>query len=140
MFHHAYRMGLEGIVSKRKDSTYRSGRSPDWLKMKNPLLCGGEAGSGGGLGASPIGALVQKRRHSIRERRHQCPSYGNYQNDDHGRFRRRRWDVGHDAPSTKGPRKWALGDTSKLMGLPQRQRRLQHPLGMHFDEVERPPG
>jgi ATP-dependent DNA ligase len=29
-------MGLEGIVSKRKGSTYRSGRSPDWLKMKNP--------------------------------------------------------------------------------------------------------
>jgi hypothetical protein len=29
------RMGLEGIVSKRKDSTYRSGRSPDWLEMKN---------------------------------------------------------------------------------------------------------
>jgi ATP-dependent DNA ligase len=28
-------MGLEGIVSKRKDSAYRSGRSPDWLKMKN---------------------------------------------------------------------------------------------------------
>jgi len=25
----------KGIVSKRKDSTYRSGRSPDWLKMKN---------------------------------------------------------------------------------------------------------
>ena len=29
-------MWLEGIVSKRKDSTYRSGRSQDWLKMKNP--------------------------------------------------------------------------------------------------------
>jgi hypothetical protein len=29
-------MGLEGIVSKRKDSMYRSGRSPDWLKMRNP--------------------------------------------------------------------------------------------------------
>jgi ATP-dependent DNA ligase len=28
-------LGLEGIVSKRKDSMYRSGRSPDWLKMKN---------------------------------------------------------------------------------------------------------
>ena len=28
--------GLEGIVSKRKDSRYRSGRSPDWLKRKNP--------------------------------------------------------------------------------------------------------
>jgi len=25
-----------GIVSKRKGSPYRSGRSPDWLKMKNP--------------------------------------------------------------------------------------------------------
>jgi len=29
-------MGLEGIVSKRLGSPYRSGRSPDWLKMKNP--------------------------------------------------------------------------------------------------------
>jgi ATP-dependent DNA ligase len=29
-------MGLEGIVSKRKGSAYRSGRSPDWLKKKNP--------------------------------------------------------------------------------------------------------
>ena len=28
--------GPEGIVSKRKASPYRSGRSPDWLKMKNP--------------------------------------------------------------------------------------------------------
>jgi len=35
VFHHACRMGLKGIVSKRKDSTYRFGRSPDWLKMKN---------------------------------------------------------------------------------------------------------
>jgi ATP-dependent DNA ligase len=25
-----------GFVSKGKDWTYRSGRSPDWLKMKNP--------------------------------------------------------------------------------------------------------
>jgi len=36
VFDHACKLGLEGIVSKRKDSTYRSGRSPDWLKMKNP--------------------------------------------------------------------------------------------------------
>jgi ATP-dependent DNA ligase len=35
-FHHACKMGLEGIVSKRKDSRYRSGRSSEWLKMKNP--------------------------------------------------------------------------------------------------------
>jgi bifunctional non-homologous end joining protein LigD len=36
VFHHACKMGLEGIVSKRRDSPYRSGRSADWLKMKNP--------------------------------------------------------------------------------------------------------
>jgi ATP-dependent DNA ligase len=36
VFQHACKMGLEGIVSKRKDSLYRSGPSPDWLKMKNP--------------------------------------------------------------------------------------------------------
>jgi bifunctional non-homologous end joining protein LigD len=35
VFCHACKLGLEGIVSKRKDSPYRSGRSPDWLKMKN---------------------------------------------------------------------------------------------------------
>jgi ATP-dependent DNA ligase len=33
---HACKMGLEDIVLKRKDSPYRSGQSPDWLKMKNP--------------------------------------------------------------------------------------------------------
>ena len=37
VFRHACKMGLEGIVSKRKDSRYRSGRSSDWLKMKNPV-------------------------------------------------------------------------------------------------------
>jgi len=31
IFAHACKLGLEGIVSKRKDSMYRSGRSPDWL-------------------------------------------------------------------------------------------------------------
>ncbi|MGA8156788.1 MAG: DNA ligase [Rhodoplanes sp.] len=36
VFAHACKMGLEGIVSKRKGSTYRSGRSRDWLKSKNP--------------------------------------------------------------------------------------------------------
>jgi ATP-dependent DNA ligase len=36
VFRHACKLGLEGIVSKRKDSPYRSGRSPSWLKMKNP--------------------------------------------------------------------------------------------------------
>ena len=27
---------LEGLVSKRSDSRYRAGRSPDWIKVKNP--------------------------------------------------------------------------------------------------------
>jgi bifunctional non-homologous end joining protein LigD len=36
VFRHACKLGLEGIVSKRKGSPYRSGRSPDWLKIKNP--------------------------------------------------------------------------------------------------------
>ena len=36
VFAHACRMRLEGIVSKRKNSTYRSGPSRDWLKSKNP--------------------------------------------------------------------------------------------------------
>jgi hypothetical protein len=44
-------MGLEGIVSKRKDSAYPSGRSPDWLKMKKTGVRGGAAGGGEGLGS-----------------------------------------------------------------------------------------
>jgi bifunctional non-homologous end joining protein LigD len=36
IFFHACKLGLEGIVSKRKNSLYRSGRSAHWLKMKNP--------------------------------------------------------------------------------------------------------
>ena len=36
VFAHACKMGLEGIVSKRKDSHYRSGRSPHWIKSENP--------------------------------------------------------------------------------------------------------
>ena len=36
VFAHVCRMGLEGIVSKRRNSSYRSGRSRDWLKSKNP--------------------------------------------------------------------------------------------------------
>lgn len=34
-FQAACRMGLEGMVSKRRESRYRAGRSPDWIKVKN---------------------------------------------------------------------------------------------------------
>jgi bifunctional non-homologous end joining protein LigD len=33
IFRHVCKLALE---DKRKDSPYRSGRSPDWLKIKNP--------------------------------------------------------------------------------------------------------
>ena len=36
IFQHACAMGLEGIVAKRRDRPYRSGRSPNWIKVKNP--------------------------------------------------------------------------------------------------------
>jgi bifunctional non-homologous end joining protein LigD len=36
VFRHACKLGLEGIVAKRRDRPYRSGRSPDWIKVKNP--------------------------------------------------------------------------------------------------------
>jgi len=37
VFQHACKLGLEGIVSKHKDSRYHSGRSRHWIKSKNPL-------------------------------------------------------------------------------------------------------
>lgn len=36
IFRHACKMGLEGIVSKRRDLPYRSGRAKSWIKVKNP--------------------------------------------------------------------------------------------------------
>ena len=40
IFRHACALGLEGIVSKRRDARYRSGRSLTWLKIKNPITSG----------------------------------------------------------------------------------------------------
>jgi bifunctional non-homologous end joining protein LigD len=36
IFAHACKLGLEGIVSKRRDMPYRSGRCKAWVKIKNP--------------------------------------------------------------------------------------------------------
>jgi bifunctional non-homologous end joining protein LigD len=36
VFKNACALGLEGIVAKRRDKPYRSGRTPDWVKIKNP--------------------------------------------------------------------------------------------------------
>jgi len=70
VFRHACKLWLEGVVSKRKGSPYRCGRSPDWLKMKNPdaPAAKGEAeedwgvrehegGQGRGAGSCPLRQL-----------------------------------------------------------------------------------
>ena len=36
IFEHACKLGLEGIVSKRINASYRSGKAKTWLKTKNP--------------------------------------------------------------------------------------------------------
>jgi ATP-dependent DNA ligase len=36
IFAHACKLGLEGIVSKRRDLPYRSGRCRAWVKVRNP--------------------------------------------------------------------------------------------------------
>ncbi len=60
VFEHACRMGLEGIVSKRIDAPYRSGRTRDWLKSKcsarQEFVVGGFTLATGSRRA--IGALV----------------------------------------------------------------------------------
>ncbi|MBI5112166.1 MAG: ATP-dependent DNA ligase, partial [Rhodovulum sp.] len=60
---HACRMGLEGIVSKRADAPYRSGRGHDWIKSKcadrRELVVGGfrlATGSTRAVGALAVGA------------------------------------------------------------------------------------
>jgi bifunctional non-homologous end joining protein LigD len=35
LFCHACLMGLESLVSKLRESPYRAGRSPRWIKIKN---------------------------------------------------------------------------------------------------------
>ena len=69
VFQHACKMGLEGIVSKRLGSRYRSGRSPDWLKFKNPEAPAvkREAGRIGAVRADDRSASAADRKsHSVR--------------------------------------------------------------------------
>ena len=35
VFAHAYKLGVEGIVSKRLGGVYSSGRARNWLKVRN---------------------------------------------------------------------------------------------------------
>jgi bifunctional non-homologous end joining protein LigD len=69
IFEHACAMGIEGIVSKRKDAPYRSGRQDSWVKLKCmrsddfPIIAFVEK-----LGASPrrIASLYLGRREGER--------------------------------------------------------------------------
>ena len=36
MFKAVWKLGLEGIVSKKLDAPYRSGKSKAWIKVKDP--------------------------------------------------------------------------------------------------------
>ena len=70
VFAHACKMGLEGIVSKRLGSRYRSGRSPDWLTFKNPEAPAvrRELGSdSGGLPVTKLGAALYRTDRGIEE-------------------------------------------------------------------------
>jgi bifunctional non-homologous end joining protein LigD len=62
-FEAASRLGLEGIVSKRRNAAYTPGRGPDWLKIKcireEEFVVGGFTDPGGsrpGFGALLLGA------------------------------------------------------------------------------------
>jgi len=70
LFHKACTMGLEGIVSKRKDEPYRTGRGKDWLKIKcvksQEFVIGGftdPAGSRANLGALLLGVYDNGKFH-----------------------------------------------------------------------------
>ena len=65
VFHHACTLGAAGIVSKRLGSRYRSGRSPDWLKFKNPQAPAVRREAGGGRGLGTVTKLRSHFKHNI---------------------------------------------------------------------------
>jgi bifunctional non-homologous end joining protein LigD len=69
-FEQTGRLGLEGIVSKRRDKPYRSDRSSEWLKSKHlqrdEFVIGGftePSGSRQGLGAILVGYFQDRKLH-----------------------------------------------------------------------------
>ena len=59
----ATRMGMEGLIGKRRLSAYRSGRSSDWIKLKTRqtdelVIAGFTEGRGARAAQGDIGALV----------------------------------------------------------------------------------
>jgi bifunctional non-homologous end joining protein LigD len=69
LYEEACRSGLEGVISKRADQPYRSGRGRDWVKTKcvqnQEFVIGGftdPAGSRAGLGALLVGVHDERGR------------------------------------------------------------------------------
>ena len=67
-YRQACKLGVEGIVAKRRDAPYRSGRGGDWLKVKclarQELVIGGftaPQGSRSGLGALLVGVYKDRK-------------------------------------------------------------------------------
>jgi bifunctional non-homologous end joining protein LigD len=65
MLEAACRMGLEGVISKRADAPYKSGRGPDWTKAKcrggQEVVIGGWRGDSGNLRSLLAGAFRDGR-------------------------------------------------------------------------------
>ncbi len=68
LLRHACGLGAEGLIAKRADRPYRSGRGRDWLKLKcaarEEVVIGGYTpvrGRKGGLGALAVGHEVEGR-------------------------------------------------------------------------------
>jgi hypothetical protein len=61
-------------VSKRKNSPYRSGRSPDWLKMKNPEASAVKREAEGRLGQKEmtVGATMDDPQELLNTARRHC--------------------------------------------------------------------
>jgi ATP-dependent DNA ligase len=79
VFRHACKLGLEGIVSKRLGSPYRSGRSRHSVKMKNPAAPAVTTGGRGGLeqkemtvGSAYEGTNVDNPQELLNFSRHHC--------------------------------------------------------------------
>ena len=64
------KMGLEGIVSKRKDSTYRSGRSPDWFKIITELDLHDRSGQTLPLALVPVRVVLDHEFYQGRDQTH----------------------------------------------------------------------
>ena len=77
VFKHACKLGCEGIVSKRLGSAYRSGRSPHWVKVKNPNAPSSKAESGGGLAVM----ATYKRRKFLNQGKRADPAPENKRTD-----------------------------------------------------------